>query len=152
MPQDLVNALNRYDPGELPRLALEAMLLFERHGKQAISVGGALDTTNEVGAVRRALIDLVDRASCCPTEVISALGALRDPDLIPLFRQCLSWQLAAQDAGGVYAAMIALDELGEKVFGGRQGASVLEWQVNRDLALAYLRRFPQQSSNVVNRP
>jgi hypothetical protein len=88
------------------------------------------------------MMNLVERSECCPQEVIGALGALGDPELIPLFRRCLSWQLANQDTGGVYAAMIALDELGEDVFAGRHSRSVAEWELNRGLAVAYLKGFP----------
>jgi hypothetical protein len=39
--------------------------------------------------------------------------------------------------------MIALGELGENIFGSRGSRSILDWELNRDLALAYLERFPE---------
>jgi hypothetical protein len=143
-PQDLVGQLNRLDPRLLSRLAVEAMFLFERSRENAGAKAESCAIQAEVRAVRQAMIDLIERAECCPDEIINALGALRDPALISLFRRCISWQ-ANQDAGGVYAAMIALDELGEDIFGSTGSRSILDWEPNRELALAYLERFTEPS-------
>jgi hypothetical protein len=136
--QDLVNELNRFDPRLLPRLALQAMQLFEQWRDRPNGNHGPGDIESQVHSVRQAMIQLIERSGCCPTEIITALSKLRDPGLISLFRRCLSWQIANQDAGGVYATMIALDELGEKTFADRRSKSVQDWTLNRDLAAAYL--------------
>jgi hypothetical protein len=142
-PQDLIGQLDRFDPRLLSRLAVEAMFLFERSRENAGAKDESRGIQAEVRAVRQVMIDLIERSECCPDEIINALGALRDPALISLFQRCLSWQLANQNAGGVYAAMIALGELGENIFCSRGSRSILDWELNRDLALAYLERFPE---------
>lgn len=143
-PHDLVSQLNQVDPSRLSRLAVEATFLFERSREEAGPEDKSRGIDAEVRAVRQAMIDLIERSDCCPDEIINALGALRDPELIPLFRRCLSFQMASQNAGGVYAAMSALDELGEDIFAGKSSRSIEDWDLNRGLALAYLERFPDK--------
>jgi hypothetical protein len=140
---DLVNQLDRHDPRLLDELALQAMLLFERSREQGTSHAQTPRVRPDVQAVKQALIDLVDRSGRCPTAILAPLGALRDPRLVPLLKRCLLYQLADQNAGGVYAAMNALDESGEHVFGGRLSRSIQDWELNRDIASTYLARHQE---------
>jgi hypothetical protein len=126
----------------MDQLALQAMLLFERSRERGTSQEQSPSDGLEVQAVKQALINLVDRSGRCPPAILAALGALRDPGLVPLLRRLL-YQLAEQNAGGVYAAMNALDESGEDIFDARSARSILDWEPNRGLASAYLARHPE---------
>jgi hypothetical protein len=138
----LITDLDQFDPRLISQLALEARFVFEEArgitgtAWYLVPVASQLD----VDQLKQALIRVVERSECCPPEVIGALDALRDPALAPLFKRCLVCQMAAQNAGGMYAAMTALDGLGEDIFGGRQSRSILDWELNRDLAATYLQR------------
>jgi hypothetical protein len=142
--EGLINDLDQFDPLLISQVALEAMFVFEEARGIKGTAGYAVPVANrqDVERLKQALMQVVDRSECCPSEVIGALSAVHDPALGPLFRRCLSCQIAAQNAGGMYAAMMALDALGENVFGGRQSRSILDWERNRDLATVYLQRFP----------
>lgn len=123
----------------MDQLALEAMLLIDRW-REMDTATDMTTTEHEVKSLRQALIDLVDRSGRCPTPILAPLAALRDPDLVSLLRRCLLYQIADQNAGGVYAAMNALNESGENIFEGRSSRSILDWDLNRSLAQAYLER------------
>lgn len=139
----LIKELNQFDPRHISRLALEAMLVFEgvRGFTESSGYSVPVATNQEVEGLKEALIRVVDRSECCPPEVIAALDALREPALAAVFRRCLSCNIAAQHAGGMYDAMTALDALGEDVFGGRQSRSILDWEVNRQSAAIYLKSY-----------
>lgn len=136
---ELVSDLDQFDPRLMDQLALEAMLLIERW-RQMDTATDITTNEHEVKSVRQALINLVDRSGRCPTPILAPLAALRDPDLVSLLRRCLLYQMADQNAGGVYAAMYALEEAGENLFEGRSSRSILDWELNRSLAKAYLER------------
>src|SRR4051794_19757780 len=70
---------------------------------------------------------------------VFALGKLYDPVLTEFFVQILRDQLHG-DAGVLYQAMIALDNLGANVFAGRQSMSVRDEDENRALAADFVRR------------
>jgi hypothetical protein len=130
--QNLVARLDAYDPNSMPELVREA--------DELIRVSG-FDGLTEL---TRAIVDLVERAENCQSELVSVLGLLADPELVPLFRRCLGQLIAAQDAGGMYAAMMALDRVDEPVFGGLAIRSILDWEKNRQLALDYLERVSHE--------
>jgi hypothetical protein len=69
---------------------------------------------------------------------VFALGKRYDPDLTGFFVEVLRNYLTG-DAGVLYQAMIALDNLGAPVFGGRTSMSVLAEAENRALAAEFLR-------------
>jgi hypothetical protein len=69
----------------------------------------------------------------------SALMVLRDPSLKPLFTNVLRRHIDG-DAQELYAAMMSLDYLGEDVFAGRRSRNIRDEAVNRELAVAYLKR------------
>ena len=141
--EELVSELNRLDPHLASRLALQSIELFERSRGNMTGDGDSEAMPPDVRLVRKAMLDMIERSQCCPSEIISALGTLRDPDLIPWFRRCLAWQMADQNAGGIYAAMSALEELGENVFAGRASRSIRDWELNRNLAEDYLKQCPK---------
>jgi hypothetical protein len=99
-------------------------------------------TPAEVRQLRDRLVDLV-RAGA-PAAVASgavfALGKLHDAELRPFFVGVLRRYLAG-DAGVLYQAMIALDNLGVPVFAGAQSMSVRLEGENRALAAEFLRRY-----------
>jgi hypothetical protein len=91
--------------------------------------------------LRERLVDLVRAGAPAPVAAaaVFALGKLYDPDLTGFFVGVLRHYLHA-DAGVLYQAMIALDNLGVGVFAGRQSMSVLAEDENRALAAEYLRQ------------
>jgi len=138
---ELVRRLTQMDVSEVSEVALRALKVFEMYEQGAEGSADQSRLADEVTDVRNAIVSLFDRCDRCPAELIGALASLGDPTLIPVFRKCLLQQLGEQNAGGMYAAMSALDQLGEELFQGRQQRSVLDWEVNRSLAVAYLERF-----------
>jgi hypothetical protein len=70
---------------------------------------------------------------------VFALGKLYDPGLTEFFVQVLRDHLHG-DAGVLYQAMIALDNLGANVFAGRQSMSIRDEDENRVLAADFVRR------------
>jgi hypothetical protein len=70
---------------------------------------------------------------------VFALGKLFDPGLTEFFVQVLRDHLHG-DAGVLYQAMIALDNLGANVFAGRQSMSIRAEDENRALAADFVRR------------
>ena len=87
------------------------------------------------------LVDLVEQGAPAPAVggAVFALGKLYDPGLIGFFVDVLRRYLQT-DAGVLYQAMIALDNLGVSVFAGRRSMSVLATDENRALATEFLRR------------
>src|SRR6266404_1989486 len=87
------------------------------------------------------LVDLVQVGELTPlalrTSAVFALGKLYDPGLTGFFVEVLRHYLLA-DAGVLYQAMIALDNLGVGVFAGRDSMSLFEEDENRALAAAFL--------------
>ena len=95
----------------------------------------------DLARLRRHLVDLVRQGapSAAAGAAVFALGKLYDPGLIGFFIEVLRRYLDT-DAGVLYQAMIALDNLGVNVFAGRHSMSVLAEDENRALATEYLRR------------
>jgi hypothetical protein len=95
----------------------------------------------DLARLRGRLIDLVRQGAPSPAAgaAVFALGKLCDPGLIRFFVEVLRRYLHT-DAGVLYQAMIALDNLGVNVFAGRHSMSVLAEDENRALATEFLRR------------
>jgi hypothetical protein len=74
---------------------------------------------------------------------VFALGKLYDAGLTEFFVQVLR-DYGHGDAGVLYQAMIALDNLGANVFGGRQSMSIRDEDENRALAADFVRRADQR--------
>jgi hypothetical protein len=70
---------------------------------------------------------------------VFALGKLYDPGLTEFFVQVIRDHLHG-DAGVLYQAMIALDNLGANVFAGRQSMSIRAEDENGALAADFVRR------------
>jgi hypothetical protein len=130
---------------------LRAMFFFEKAQGQSNScwpddVVAELPTEEKVARLRDGLAQFVT-GHLRPRPVgpaLSALTVLRDPSLRDLFRRCLAEHAhAGPDMGVLYSAMIALDYLGEQVFPlehGRGHASLIDYERNLHLAVAYLKR------------
>jgi hypothetical protein len=97
---------------------------------------------DDLARLREALVELVVRRGS-PLAVVAAavfaLGKAGDPGLTGFFTLVLRDYLHG-DAGVLYQAMIALDNLGANVFAGRQSMSILEETENRVLAADFVRR------------
>jgi hypothetical protein len=95
----------------------------------------------DVARLRGRLVDLVRAGAPAPVAgaAVFALGKAYDPSLTPFFIDILRSYLHA-DAGVLYQAMIALDNLGVGVFAGRCSMSVLAEDENRALAAEFLRQ------------
>jgi HEAT repeat protein len=95
----------------------------------------------DVARLRASLVDLVHVGAPDPVAgaAVFALGKLHNPGLTEFFVEVLRTYLRG-NAGVLYQAMIALDNLGVDVFGGRQSMSVLAEEENRALAHEFLRR------------
>jgi hypothetical protein len=95
----------------------------------------------DVARLRGRLVDLVRAGP--PARItgaaVFALGKVHDPSLTLFFTEVVRRHLKA-DAGVLYQAMIALDNLGIGVFAGRRSMSVLAEDENRALAAEFLRR------------
>jgi HEAT repeat protein len=96
----------------------------------------------DVARLRGRLVDLVRAGAPAPVAgaAVFALGKAFDPSLTPFFIDVLRSYLHA-DAGVLYQAMIALDNLGVGVFAGRCSMSVLAEDENRALAAEFLRQW-----------
>ena len=97
------------------------------------------DTAPEVERLRDRLAELVRSGAPAPVAgaAVFALGKLHDPGLRPFFIEVMRDHLH-RDAGVLYQAMIAPDNLGADVFAGQDSISVTEAGVNRVLAAAFL--------------
>jgi HEAT repeat protein len=95
----------------------------------------------DIAKLRASLVDLVRAGAPDPVAgaAVFALGKLHDPGLTEFLVEVLRTYLKS-NAGVLYQAMIALDNLGVDVFGGRQSMSVLAVDENRALAHDFLRR------------
>jgi hypothetical protein len=89
----------------------------------------------DVASLQRAVAAYVEREGVGSW----VLGKCFDPALKPLLVAVLRRQLDG-DAGELFQAMIALDNLGEPVFGGVRSRSVLDESRNRELAREFLSR------------
>jgi HEAT repeat protein len=96
----------------------------------------------DLAKLRASLVDLVRAGAPDPVAgaAVFALGKLHDPGLTEFFVEVLRTYLKG-NAGVLYQAMIALDNLGEHVFGGRRSMSVLAEAENRALAQVFLRHY-----------
>ncbi len=73
-----------------------------------------------------------------------ALGKLYDPSLITFFQAALKEQLN-RNPGALYQVMIALDNLGEKVFGESRSYSIDDVAINIGHARKYLEQLENKS-------
>jgi hypothetical protein len=136
-----LDSLGRDDPTEGISLAAS---FFERSlgntlGLDRPEVLARPATAPEVERLRDRLIELVRSGAPVPVAggAVFALGKLHDPGLRPFFIEVMRDHLH-RDAGVLYQAMIALDNLGADVFAGRDSMSVTEADKNRALAAAFL--------------
>jgi len=100
----------------------------------------------DVARLRSRLVELVRTGVPAPVAgaAVFALGKLYDPGLTGFFVEVLRRYLHA-DAGVLYQAMIALDNLGVGVFADRRSMSVLAEDENRVLATEFLRQSDTRS-------
>jgi hypothetical protein len=149
MPQ-LVNESFDAIGGDNPELVADGILLaasfFEcSHGQtQGLfreEVLAEPASPADLARLRGRLVDLVRQEAPSPVAgaAVFALGKLYDPGLIGFFVEVLRRYLHT-DAGVLYQAMIALDNLGVNVFAGRHSMSVLADDENRALATEFLRQ------------
>jgi hypothetical protein len=144
-----LDALGRDDPSE--GISLAACFFEESVGKtlglDRPEVLARPATAPVVARLRDRLVDLVRAGAPAPATgaAVFALGKLHDPGLGPFFVEVLRDQLD-RDAGVLYQAMIALDNLGADVFAGRDAMSVAEPDANRALAAAFLHRSMARDS------
>jgi hypothetical protein len=73
-----------------------------------------------------------------------ALGKCGDASLKPVLMRIVRRQLLG-DPGELFQAMIALENLGDPVFGGMTSRSIRDEGHNRELAQRYLETRPQKS-------
>ena len=94
----------------------------------------------DLARLRNALVAVVRSGAPAPVAgaAVFALGKAHEPGLRDFFVEVLRAYLDG-DAGVLYQAMIALDNLGVPVFAGRRSMSVLAEGENRALAAAFLR-------------
>jgi hypothetical protein len=138
---NIVRALDgRGDAASDDDALLKAAFLFER--ARGLTPCGWPDEVvianigaEEVARVRRAVVAYVEREGVGAW----ALGKCADPALKPVLVAVLRRQLDG-DAAELFQAMIALDGLGEPVFGGVRSRSILDESRNRELAGTYLSR------------
>jgi hypothetical protein len=96
----------------------------------------AADVSDEdIARLQRAVVAYVEREGVGSW----VLGKCCDPALKPVLVAVLRRQLDG-DPGELYQAMIALDNLGEPVFGDIGSRSILDESRNRELVRAYLSR------------
>ena len=95
-------------------------------------------TPAELARLRGRLVELVRSGTPAACAAVFALGKLHDADLAPFFVQVIRRNLDG-DPSVLYQAMIALDNLGEPVFAGRDSKSVIAVAENQELAAEYLR-------------
>lgn len=137
-------------------LLLDVAFVFEKHrggGKnytqqqQAAALGWTdkvikIDfSANDIALLKDNLVQFIQNnpAHSNVGTAIWALGKLFDKSLKPTLIAILQQQVS-RDAGALYQTMIALDHLGENLFGDRLSRSILDVQDNRSLAEDYLRR------------
>jgi hypothetical protein len=103
----------------------------------------------DLARLRGRLVDLVRAGAPAPVvgAAVFALGKLYDPGLTGFFVEALRHYLHA-DAGVLYQAMIALDNLGVGVFAGRRSMSARAEGENRSLAAEFLRRSDVVSPDI----
>ena len=144
-----LDALGRDDPSEGVSLAAN---FFERSLGNTLGLDRpeVLDrpaTAPEVERLRNRLVELVRLRGAVRVAVaaVFALGKLYDPCLRPFFIEVMRDHFH-RDAGVLYQAMIALDDLGADVFTGRDSMSD-EADTNRALAADFLGRASAEDSN-----
>jgi hypothetical protein len=90
-------------------------------------------STEDIRRLREAVVRFVQRTGVGTW----TLGKCVDPSLKPLFVEVLQRSLKVEE-GDLFEAMIALDRIGEPVFGGLNNRCCLAVEVNRELARRYL--------------
>jgi len=130
---------------ELNKAILDSAFVFEKH--RGVPPAGWSEevvatpvTDADVQRLKAALVEFIDRGG----HGSWSLGKAYDPSLIPVFCRVLRREL---DGGGdgheLYQAMIAVDNLGEDVFGDRSLMTHLDDDDYRALARAYLSRYDE---------
>ncbi len=135
----IVTALeDRSDSAAVQEALLDAAFLFEKARGLPLSgwpdeVIRANPDAGEMSPLRSAVVAYAERTGAGSW----ALGKCDDPSLKPVLVSLLRRHLDG-DAGELYQAMIALDNLGEPVFSGAIACSVREEELNRARAKKYL--------------
>src|SRR4051812_20655928 len=125
--------------------------LGQAHGLDRPEVLAEPATRDDVATLRAQLRDRVGPGSPPLFEgmAVVALGKLYDSTLEPLFIDVLRRHVATGGEGNVlYQAMIALDNLGVRVFAGRPAVGVLDEDENRQSAAAFLRQLESHGGPV----
>ena len=124
---------------------LDAGFLFEKaRGLPQAGMGwskaviDASITNVEIERLKAALVEFVEQGG----DGLWSLSKCDDQGLKPLFIRVLQHELDG-DSGKLYQTMIALDNLGEKVFGRRGSYGVLDVDENRKCASEYLKSLPE---------
>jgi hypothetical protein len=145
--EEVLDAIGDDDPEVVAEGIRLAVLFFEHsHGQaQGLDREEVLAepaSPADLTRLRGRLVDLVRAGAPAPLAgaAVFALGKAYDPSLAPLFVEVLRGYVHA-DAGVLYQAMIALDNLGVGVFAGRRSMSVLAEDENRALAAEFLRQW-----------
>lgn len=143
---EALNALQHADPQTVNDGITLATSFFEHaHGqKQGLFRMDVLTqpaTPADLVRLQQGLMTLIDsrRSVDLTTSAIWALGKCYQAELTPYFVNLLREYLS-KDPGVLYQTMIALDNLDENVFDGRNSASLKEERENQVLAAAYLKR------------
>ncbi len=140
--ETVLDLLTGDDPGEGIALAVSyfEQSLGNTLGLDRPEVLAQPATAQEVARLRDRLVGLIRSGAQAPVAgaVVFALGKLYDPGLERFFVEVMRDHLL-RDAGVLYQAMIALDNLGVGVFAGRDSMSAAEVDENRTLAAAFLR-------------
>jgi hypothetical protein len=148
--EGIIAVLSSGSPEEREEALLQAGFFFEKArgwpdcGWSA-DVQTGVASEDKVARLKMALIEFVTKHVPPPPleSAIYALSALEDPSLKILFQRCMEIH-RQRDMAILFAAMLALDRMGEEVFprddAGRSHASFLELERNRDLAFRYLHR------------
>lgn len=133
-----------FDRASLDEALLNAAFLFEKARGLAVcgwseEIVSADVASADIPRLKRAVVEFVEREGFGTW----TLSKCQDPSLKPVFIQGLRRHLQG-DAGELFQAMLALDNLGEDVFRGKQSRSILDEADNRELARKYLRQKDSQ--------
>ena len=143
---EALRALQHPDPQVVGDGLLLAASFFEHaHGQTQglirMDVVTEPATPANLARLKQSLMTLIDshRSTDLTGSAIWALGKSYQKELTPYFVNLLREYLD-QDSGVLYQTMIALDNLEENVFDGRNSVSIKDEYENQMLAAAYIKR------------
>src|SRR4051812_7912742 len=136
--ENIIAVLERQDAGSVDDALLNAAFLFEKsRGVPPCAWPDEVAQSNaspeDIRRLRDAVVKYVKRNGVGSW----TLGKCFDESLKAVFVSVLQRQLQG-DAGELFQAMIALDNLREPVFGDVRSCSILDEEKNRELARRYL--------------